>query len=353
MSSFIDISTVVEDAYKSRASDIHLVCGTPIRFRIDGKLVNYIDRPLTESECEAYARMLSNNYDEISKIGEQDLATSFPCGVRCRCNLFRQQGFISASIRLLNDHIPHFDELGLPASVRNFVNFNQGIVLVTGETGSGKSTTLACLLDMINHTQQKHIVTLEDPIEYIYSPDMCVINQREVGQDTRSYADGLKAILREDPDIILIGEMRHLETIETALVAAETGHLVFATLHTNSAADAIDRIVDVFDTTQQGQIRMQLSMTLQACLCQQLLPKVNGYGRVLACEVMIANTAIRNLIREGKTPQITNSIGTSGAEGGILMDASIIKLYKDHKITKETAVGAAHDADYVQRSILF
>ena len=353
MREFVDLATVVESAYKMRASDIHLVAGIPIKFRIDGKLVSFTDRPLSESECEAYARMISNNYESVANIGEQDLATSFPCGVRCRVNMFRQQSYISIAMRLLNDHIPEFEELGLPNVVKSFANFKQGIVLVTGETGSGKSTTLASLLNIINHSQQKHIITLEDPIEYIYTPDRCVINQREVGQDTRSYSDGLKAILREDPDIILIGEMRHLETIETALIAAETGHLVFATLHTNSAADAIDRIVDVFPTSQQAQIRMQLSMTIQAVLCQQLLPRASGFGRVLATEVMIANGAIRNLIREGKTPQISNSIATSGAEGGMLMDTSIIKLYKDHKITNTAAVTAAHDQEYVQRSILF
>ena len=308
---------------------------------------------MTAEDCEEYARELSNHYEDIAAIGEQDLAIGFPDGTRCRVNLFRQQGYISAAIRILNNHIPAFEELGLPANIANFTEFNQGIVLITGETGSGKSTTLACLLDKINHSQKKHIITLEDPIEYIYTPDQCIINQREVGQDTRSYADGLKSILREDPDVILIGEMRSLSTIETALIAAETGHLVFATLHTNSAADTVDRIVDVFPAEQQTQIRMQLSMCLQAVVCQQLLPHLSGRGRVLATEVMTATPAVRNLIREGKTPQIANAIATSGADGNHLMDSSLITLFKQRKISRDSAIKHAHDPDYVRRSTLF
>ncbi len=353
MSQLIPISEVISQAQHLRASDIHIVCGIPIRIRVDGRLQNLNDTVMSPMDCEVYARELTNHYEAIESIGEQDLAIGMPDGTRCRVNLFRQQGYVSAAIRILNDHIPAFEDLGLPASVAHFTDFKQGIVLVTGETGSGKSTTLACLLDKINHTANKHIITLEDPIEYIYKPDQCIINQREVGQDTRSYRDGLNAILREDPDVILIGEMRSLATIETALMAAETGHLVFATLHTNSAADTIDRIVDVFPAGQQTQIRMQLSMSLQAVVCQQLLPHMSGRGRVLATEVMIANHAIRNLIREGKTPQIANAIATSGAEGNQLMDSNLISLYKQRKISSDTAVRAAHDREYVKRSTLF
>lgn len=347
------LDEIITKAQELRASDIHIVCGIPIRVRIDGKLVNFDDNIMTHDDCVYYAKELSPNYDEIADIGEQDVALGFADGTRCRINLFRQQGSVSAAIRILNDHIPSFKELGLPLEVEQFTEFNQGIVLVTGETGSGKSTTLACLLDKINHTQSKHIITLEDPIEYIYHPDKCIINQREVGQDTRSFQDGLKSILREDPDVILVGEMRTFSTIETALIAAETGHLVFATLHTNSAADTIDRIVDVFPADQQSQVRMQLSMSLQAVICQQLLPHMSGMGRVLATEVMIANNAIRNLIREGKTPQIANSIATTAAEGNHLMDSSLISLFKQRKITSEVAIRAAHDREYVRRSTLY
>ena len=353
MSKLLTITEVLAQAQKMRASDIHIISGIPITLRVDGHLDHLDENVMTPADCEAYARELSEHYDEISRIGEQDLAIGFPDGTRCRVNLFRQQGYVSAAIRILNNHIPAFEELGLPPQIANFTEFKQGIVLVTGETGSGKSTTLACLLDKINRTQCKHIITLEDPIEYIYTPDQCIINQREVGQDTRSYADGLKAILREDPDVILIGEMRSLATIETALIAAETGHLVFATLHTNSAADTVDRIVDVFPAAQQAQIRMQLSMSLQAVVCQQLLPQYSGRGRVLATEIMTATPAVRNLIREGKTPQISNAIATSGAEGNHLMDSSLITLFRQRKISSEAAIKHAHDPDYVRRSTLF
>ena len=353
MSKNLTLREIIAKAQRQRASDIHIVCGIPVRIRVDGKLIDLDDNVMTAADCESYARDLSHHYDDISHIGEQDLAVGFEDGTRCRVNLFRQQGNVSAAIRILNNHIPAFEELGLPAQVANFTEFNQGIVLVTGETGSGKSTTIACLLDKINHTRNKHIITLEDPIEYIYTPDKCIINQREVGQDTRSFSDGLKSILREDPDVILVGEMRNLETIETALMAAETGHLVFATLHTNSAADTVDRIVDVFHAEQQGQIRMQLSMCLQAVVSQQLLPHASGRGRVLATEVMTLTPAIRNLIREGKTPQIANAITTTGAEGNHLMDSSLITLYRQRKITSDMAIKHAHDPDYVRRSTLF
>ncbi len=353
MSHLPHITEIISEAQKRRASDIHIVCGIPIRIRVDGRLLDLNSHILSPMDCEVYARQLTNHYEEIETIGEQDLAIGFPDGTRCRVNLFRQQGYVSSAIRILNNHIPAFEELGLPAQVTHFTDFNQGIVLVTGETGSGKSTTLACLLNKINRTYGKHIITLEDPIEYIFTPDKCIINQREVGQDTRTYHNGLKAVLREDPDVIFIGEMRSLETIETALMAAETGHLVFASLHTNSAADTVDRIVDVFPAAQQAQIRMQLSMSLQAVLCQQLLPHMSGRGRVLATETMVVNPAIRNLIREGKSHQISNAIATTGAEGNHLMDSSLISLFKQHKITSEVAVHAAHDHDYVRRSTLF
>ena len=353
MSKYLSLPEIIEKAQRLRASDIHIVCGIPIRVRVDGKLHNLDTNVMTAQDCEDYARDISAHYDEISRIGEQDLAISMPDGTRCRVNLFRQQGYVSAAIRILNNRIPAFDELGLPARVASFTDFKQGIVLVTGETGSGKSTTLACLLDKINHTQPKHIITLEDPVEYVYTSDQCIINQREVGQDTVSYADGLKSILREDPDVILIGEMRSLATIETALIAAETGHLVFATLHTNSAADTVDRIVDAYPSSQQEQVRMQLSMCLQAVVSQQLVPHLSGRGRVLAAEVMVVTPAVRNLIREGKTHQIANAIVSGSGDGSQLMDAALIGLYKQRKITSESAVKYAHDPEYVRRSTLF
>ncbi|MGE4485796.1 MAG: type IV pilus twitching motility protein PilT [Oscillospiraceae bacterium] len=349
----MDIIAIIAKAAAKGASDVHLVCGLPPKYRLHGDAYDMADFVLDDSMCEAYAADLAGDrYDLIRVRGELDFARSFD-GVRVRINLFRQQGHISAAIRILSDTIPELQRLGLPPAVMAFPSLRSGIVLVTGETGSGKSTTLAALLDTINHTRRCHIVTLEDPIEYVYTPDLCIINQREVGRDTESYASGLRAILREDPDIILIGEMRDLNTIETALTAAETGHLVFATLHTNSAADSVDRIVGVFPEGKQRQIRMQLSMTLQAVLSQQLVRRADNTGRVVACEVMIVNSAIKNLIREGKTPQIGNVLATSAQEGSITMDNALIKLYKDKKISAETAREAARNADYVKKNTMF
>ena len=346
----MELNQLVALSKEQRASDIHLVRGLPPRIRVDGVLKDF-GQPLTAEDCEQYARqMAGKQYDSIAKIGELDLAITFPGHIRCRINLFRQQGAVSAAIRILSEQIPELDSLGLPPAVQSLPGLKRGIVLVTGETGSGKSTTLAAMLNKINQTANKHIITLEDPIEYIYRPNRCLINQREVGTDTESYESGLRAILREDPDVILIGEMRDLTTIETALTAAETGHLVFATLHTNSAPDSIDRIVDVFPELRQKQIRMQLSTTLMAVLSQQLLAKKSG-GRVAACELMMVTPAIRNLIREGKTPQLASSMATSAAEGSITMDNSIIALYRKGAISAETARAAAHDAEYVKKSV--
>ena len=348
----MNISEIISNARDRKASDIHVVCGLPIRIRVNGSLRDFDDAVLTHDDCEDIAQQLAGTrYESMRDIGELDLAETYCGTIRCRINLFRQQGNVSAAIRILNDVIPELDRLGLPPIVSEFADYPRGIVLVTGETGSGKSTTLAALLDKINHTRHEHIITLEDPVEYIYTPALCTINQREIGADTDSYSSGLKAILREDPDVILIGEMRGLDTIETALTAAETGHLVFATLHTNSAPDSIDRIVSVFPGERQQQIRLQLSMTLRAVLSQQLLPRRDGSGRVLATEVMIATGAIKSLIREGKTPQIANSMVTGAAEGNITMDSSLLKLARTGMISNEVAIDASHDADYVKKSL--
>ena len=243
------------------------------------------------------------------------------------------------------------ETLGLPLAVLDLPKLHKGIVLVTGETGSGKSTTLAAIMDNINHNYRRHIVTLEDPVEYIYKPDLCAINQREVGKDTESFAMGLRASLREDPNVILIGEMRDRDTIETAITAAETGHLVFGTLHTGSAADSIDRMVQVFPEAAQAQIRLQLSMTLVAVLTQQLVPKKEG-GRALAAEYMIVTDAIRNLIRTGNTPQIQNAVATSAEIGGQTMDQSLLMLVRRGEITRDNALHYAVNKDYVQKNIM-
>ena len=346
----MSLEDLVVKAREFGGSDIHLACGVPPKFRRDGKLENLDEMPLTHNDCEAYAKeMAGKMYVQMEDIGELDLAQTI-AGSRVRMNLFRQQGSVSASLRILSDHIPEISQLGLPPLVSQFPTWQKGIILVTGETGSGKSTTLAAILNQINHTRKEHIITLEDPVEYIYKPDMCLINQREVGKDTRTYADGLRAILREDPDIILIGEMRDGETIETALTAAETGHLVFATLHTNSAVDSVDRIVGTFSAERQPQIRMQLSTTLKAVLAQQLLVRKGGRGRCAACEAMYVTPAIRNLIREGKTPQMQSALLSSASQGSITMDNCLMNMIRSGLIDVETAIDAAADPDYIRQN---
>ena len=345
----ISVDELVARAKRDGASDVHLICGLPPKYRLDGELQDMDPTPLTAQDCEQVARFLAGDaYREMEQIGELDLAGTWG-GNRCRVHLFRQQGHPSLALRLLRETIPQLDTLGLPPAALDLTNLHKGIVLVTGETGSGKSTTLASMLDRINHTRRAHIVTLEDPVEYLYKPDLCAINQREIGRDTRSFSDGLRASLREDPNVILIGEMRDRDTIETAITAAETGHLVFGTLHTGSASDAVDRIVQVFPEGMQTQIRLQLSMVLQAVLTQQLVQKKGG-GRVLACELMLVTDAIRNLIRSGNTPQIANAIATSAAIGGMTMDQALVRLYRAGQITRDTALHYAHEQDYVKKN---
>jgi twitching motility protein PilT len=311
------------------------------------------ETPVTREECFALAKELAKTdeaYNELLTTGELDAADSF-AGNRCRIHLFKQQGVPSLALRILSEHIPRLEDLGLPMAVMELPKLHKGIVLVTGETGSGKSTSLAAIMDNINHNYKRHIVTLEDPVEYMYTPDKCAINQREVGKDTQSFAMGLRASLREDPNVILIGEMRDRDTIETAITAAETGHLVFGTLHTGSAADSIDRMVQVFPEAAQQQIRLQLSMVLQAVLTQQLVQKKGG-GRALAAEYMIVTDAIRNLIRTGNTPQIANAVATSAEIGGQTMDQALIMLVKKGQITRENALHYAVNKDFVNRNMM-
>lgn len=348
----MELEALIFQAAQLGASDVHLRSGLPPKVRVDGQLMDFPDSsPLDEAACEALARTLAGDaWARYAENGELDLARTV-AGRRIRVNLFRRQGHVSCALRLLSDEIPGLESLGLPPAVLGLPELRRGIVIVTGETGSGKSTTLAAVLQRINETRRVHILTLEDPIEYLYTPALSLISQREVGSDTLSCAAGLRAALREDPDVILIGEMRDLDTIETALTAAETGHLVFATLHTQSAADSIDRMVDVFPEGRQRQIRMQLSMTLQAVLSQQLLPRRNG-GRCAACEVMVVTPAVRNLIREGKTPQIANAVATSADQGSLTMDNAILRLYKDRVISADVARFSARDGEYVRKNTL-
>lgn len=346
------IEEIVYEASELRSSDIHLINNLPVKIRIDGSLENLNDEVLNEEMLIAYAKELcgEKGYETLMEVGELDASKTIS-NARCRIHVFLGQGIPRASLRILSDKIPDMMKLGLPDGAIKLPDLKNGIVLVTGETGSGKSTTLASMLDYINHTRKAHIVTLEDPIEYLYTPDQCAINQREVGKDTKTFASGLRASLREDPDIILIGEMRDRETIETAITAAETGHLVFGTLHTKSAADSIDRMVQVFPADQQTQIRLQLSMVLQAVISQQLLKKKIG-GRVLAAELMIVTPSIRNLIRDGKTPQIESAIITSRDVGGQTMDQALVGLYKKNAISKSVALDNADDKEFIERNCI-
>ncbi len=346
------IEEIVIKAKADGASDVHLICNLPPKYRHSGELQDMYDYRLTAEDCMDMARRLAGseaNFETLMRTGELDAAETIADN-RCRIHLFKQQGIPSLALRILSEHIPALESLGLPLGVLDLPKLHKGIVLVTGETGSGKSTTLAAIMDNINHNYRRHIVTLEDPIEYMYKPDLCAINQREVGKDTQSFAMGLRASLREDPNVILIGEMRDMETIETAITAAETGHLVFGTLHTGSAADSIDRIVQVFPEAAQTQIRLQLSMCLQAVLTQQLVQKKGG-GRALAAEYMIVTDAIRNLIRSGNTPQIANAVATSADIGGQTMDQALVMLVRRGEITRENALHYAVNKDFVKRSV--
>jgi twitching motility protein PilT len=345
----LSLNTIVSDAALHGASDVHIAPNLPVRYRIDGSLEDADTPLLSPQDCEALARKAAGDaYEKISHIGELDMADTYD-NTRCRLNLFRSRGNICLAIRLLANRIPSLDSLGLPPAMLKLPKLHKGLVIITGETGSGKSTTLASAIDRINHTRPDHVITLEDPIEYIYKPDKCSIDQREIGKDTINFAGGLRAVLREDPDVVLVGEMRDRDTIETALTAAETGHLVFGTLHTKSAADSVDRLVGMFPADRQQQIRMQLSMTLELVASQQLLLRREGHGRVCACEVMVVNPAIRNLIREGKTPMIENTLATTRELGSITMDNELIKMVHDRVISPQIAIEAAHDPTYVKR----
>jgi twitching motility protein PilT len=287
----------------------------------------------------------------LDETGEIDFSYSISNVGRFRVNAFKQRGSYAMVLRIIPLRIPSMEELGLPKVTDELTKLPRGLILVTGPTGSGKTTTLASVINKINSERRCHIVTLEDPLEYLHSHKKSIVNQREVGSDTESFANALRGALREDPDVILVGEMRDLETISIAITAAETGHLVLSTLHTNGAAKTIDRIVDVFPPYQQQQIRVQLAAVIEAVISQQLLPKASGKGRVAAHEVMVASPAIRNLIREGKIHQIDTVIQTSSALGMQTMDTSLVNLYRRGEITKETAISQAYNIDEIRKKL--
>ncbi|KAF5048721.1 Twitching mobility protein [anaerobic digester metagenome] len=338
---------------EKNASDVHLTVGLPPTFRIDGQLVSLIENKLTpEDTLDLVKQALDEKrLNILNEDGEIDFSYSIPSVGRFRVNVFKQRGTYAMVLRIIPLEIPLMNELGIPPVVDELSRLPRGLILVTGPTGSGKTTTLASIINKINSERRCHIITMEDPLEYLHKHKKSIVNQREVGSDTLSFANGLRGALREDPDVILVGEMRDLETISIAITAAETGHLVLSTLHTNGAAKTIDRIVDVFPPYQQQQIRVQLSAVIEAVISQQLLPKATGSGRVAAHEIMLATPAIRNLIREGKNHQIDTSIQTSGALGMQTMDTSLINLYKRGLITKETAISQAYNMDEVKKKI--
>ncbi|MFQ5645913.1 MAG: type IV pilus twitching motility protein PilT [bacterium] len=350
----MDIKTLLFKMVELKSSDIHLAAGCPPLYRIDGRLVSIGMRTLSESDTKEMAYSMLNEFAQ-SKFNSGARELDFSFGIekigRVRANVHYQRGSVSVALRMIPIEIPKIHTLGLPSAVKNFSDYHQGLILVTGATGSGKSTTLASLIDMINSKYSQHIITVEDPIEFLHRNKKSLITQREVGMDTESFPNALRSILRQDPDTVLIGEMRDLETIQAALTIAETGHLTFATLHTNSSVETITRIIDAFPPGQQNQVSTQLSFVLQAVLCQQLLPKVNG-GRILATEVMIANSAIKNLVREGKPHQIQNIIQSNQAETGMqTMNQSLVSLYTQGLITKNDAIQRSIDIQNFKKLI--
>ncbi len=339
--------------HEKKASDLHLTAGLPPMLRIDGQLVPTTYEKLTPELCQklVYSVLTDKQKEKFETLNELDLSFGIKDIGRIRMNVFRQRGAVAAVLRAIPTTPPTFEELGLPKIVTELVDLPKGLVLVTGPTGCGKTTTLASMINFINEHRNAHIITIEDPIEYVFHHKNCIINQREVGTDTESFSTALKYVLREDPDIILIGEMRDLETISSALTIAETGHLVFATLHTNDAVSSINRIIDVFPPHQQQQVRVQLSFVLQAVISQQLLLKSTGKGRVLATEVLVSTPAIRNLIREGKPEQIFTHIQTGAKYGMHTMNQSLAELYARRLITFEEAIGASLDPEELKKLI--
>lgn len=335
----VTVDTLLKSATERRASDIHITVESPIVMRVDGALMRIGEEKLSQIEIEQFAQSLMNESQtqKFFELGEIDFSYSLAGVGRFRVNAFRQRGSIGMVIRLIPFHVPTPEQLGLPTVCIELANLPKGLVLVTGPTGSGKSTTLASLVDYINHTRASHIVTVEDPIEYMHQHRMSLVNQREIGSDTRSFANALRSVLRQDPDVILVGEMRDLETISTAVTAAETGHLVFSTLHTNDATQAVDRMIDVFPPHQQQQIRVQLSAVLQGVVAQQLLPRADQQGRIAALEILLVTPAVRNLIREGKTHQIPNIIQTNGKLGMQTMEKAIQDHLRAGRISYEVA----------------
>ena len=348
-----DLNEILIQSVKERASDIHLTSGRAPSYRVDGVLAPIMGERLTPQMLEDILLPLidKRHREELEETGQTDFAYAISGVGRFRVNVFKQRGTLAAVMRSLPFNIPEPEDLGIPREVVEMTSRKRGLVLVTGPTGSGKSTTLASLIHVINRTYPYHIITLEDPIEYLHRHDKSVVNQREIGSDSTDYAQALRAALREDPDVILVGEMRDLETISTAITAAETGHLVFSTLHTIGADKTIDRIIDVFPPNQQQQVRIQLASVLECIVSQQLLKKADGSGRVAALEVLFANNAVRNLIRESKTYQIPSVMQTNKRAGMQTMDDALYDLFMRKVIDGDTAVTYAQEPVSMNRKV--
>ena len=343
----ISVVELLRTAKEAGASDLHITVGIPPKMRVNGELIT-MDYPrlMPVDTMQALLEVMSEQQrDKFEEKGELDLSFSVPELGRFRVNAFKQRGTASLAIRLVGTSVPSAESLGLPESVIDLYTRKRGLVLVTGPTGSGKSTTLAAMIDKINKNRECHVITLEDPIEYLHRHDKSMVNQREIGLDTENYTNGLRAALREDPDVILVGEMRDFETISVAITAAETGHLILSTLHTIGAASTVDRIIDVFPPHQQQQIRVQFANVLEAVVSQQLIPREDGKGRVAAFEVLHANYAVRNLIREGKSHQLVSVMQTNRKAGMITMDEAILQLYLEQVISGEMAIQFATDPE--------
>ena len=348
------LNELLKSMVEQGASDLHLTTNSPPQIRLDGKLKPLSYPPLSPSETKqiAYSILTDNQKHRLEENLEIDFSFGIKGLARFRANVFHQRGAIAAAFRTIPYEIRTFRDLNLPPIVEKICEKPRGLVLVTGPTGSGKSTTLAAMIDKVNRERQEHIITIEDPVEYLHSHKKCIVNQRELHADTHSFSNALRSALREDPDVVLIGEMRDFETVESALRIAETGHLTFATLHTNSAAQTINRIVDIFPAHQQGQIRVQLSFVLEGVLCQALIPRANGPGRAMALEVMVPNPAIRNLIREDKVHQMYSQMQIGQDKFGMqTMNQSLSSLYGRRMISLEDALGRSSDTEELRTLI--